>query len=234
MRPMAPRRVRLDETDLRQWFEGSFGRDALRTVVRTIETDENHDGGVRICGDVLDPVSSRVIGDFQRRIYFTASGELEVFSHGLEIEPHYRRRGFAAEFGRHLEQIYRRNGVRRIRLTAGRGAGGRAWARAYDFDDDRLRGFGGPESPGAAAGVGAGGEHVVLPMEGSAHDLRAALVRAIFDAARDDGRITEGERSQLEPLVPHLTVPARIAALPRGVGDDILRGARWPGVRILD
>lgn len=75
---------------------------------------------------------------------------------------------------------------------------------------------------------------MVLPEEGTPRELRLALVRAIVDAARVDERITAQEREQLEPLLVHLTTPAMVAALTRGVGDDILRGARWPGKRSLN
>lgn len=81
--------------------------------------------------------------------------------------------------------------------------------------------------------MGAGGEHVVLPKEGTQEELRRHLVTAIADAAYVDGRIGKDEREALDPELDRLIVPAMIVALPAGLGKRLLRGSRWPGVRDL-
>jgi hypothetical protein len=219
------------EDALLRLHAGRFGKDDLELRVELEGTIAA--GEAVLAGEIVDPRepdSER--GDIRRRYLPSDDGyAAEVWNAGLGLPKRYQGRGFNSALSAQVEAGYKQLGIRFIRLTAGRDAGGVVWASTYDFDDGRLRGFGEPTTAGS--GVGAGGEHVRLPQEGSRHQLRLALVRAIADAALASARITEDERSALEPVLERLVVPAMVLRLPEGLGKRLLRGSRWPGIRDL-
>lgn len=97
------KQLELSARELRAIFEGTFGQDRLSAVVRHTGPDDEHEGGLRVVGEVRTP-EGQVVGEFDRRLYFTEEEELEAFSHGLEIQPVYRGRGFSSEFNRQVER----------------------------------------------------------------------------------------------------------------------------------
>jgi hypothetical protein len=144
----------------------------------------------------------------------TLSGEPEVFNGGMGIDEQFQHRGIASVFNKRMFDTYSKAGIRRVRVHAGRTAGGRAWAKVFDFDTERLRDR--PEWTGIDPGD---------PEEA----IRRTLAQQIIRDALADGRISAQEAKRLIDL--RIEHPA--AFLTDDAGGKALAGAKWPGVRAL-
>jgi hypothetical protein len=214
--------------------EGRFGIDQL-TIEASIEGSIST-GEASLEGAILKPgAEAGPRGTIRRRYLPSRNYAAEVVNAGLRLPEPYQGRGFTTELSLQVEDGYRTENIRFVRLIAGREVGGLVWAASFDFDDSRLRGFGVPTAKGS--GVGIGGEHVRLPSRGSRLELRRLLVRSIADAAVASARITQHERHELEPYLPELVTPALVKAfrLPgdQVLGKRLLEGSRWPGLKDL-
>lgn len=224
----------VSEDQLRRIYHGAFGLDRLQVDVEVVEPTDRFGGGLRASGLVRMPITNVQVGDFHRIAHVDAAGRSAVYNDGLEIRSELQQRGFATDFRNHTRVLLQEAGVQVIRVTAGRDGGGRAWARMYDFDVDRIDGFGAADSPGGQSrGVGPGGEDVVISAPGSEESRRRALVLALFGAALADERISKSEHDELCADVERLLTPAAIASLADDLGADVLRTARWPGVDVV-
>jgi hypothetical protein len=102
-----------------------------RTRIATIDNLADS-GGVNVTGDILTR-EGVTIGAFTRGFWLTDDG-VEVYHTGLSIDPTGHRIG--SEFFDASLAAYRREGVKRVRLTAGGFVGKYAWAqRGFRYSD---------------------------------------------------------------------------------------------------
>lgn len=88
-------------------------------------------------GQIIDVESGRGVGEVHYN-YNGASGEYEVEHDFVRLDRTHRNRGFASELETHLEDGYKRLGVKRITLTAAQ-VGAYTWAtQGYEFAHDKL------------------------------------------------------------------------------------------------
>jgi hypothetical protein len=119
----------IDDDSVRDAFEGTFGREGLRTQVGI-----GRRPSIVVDGTIWDGV--RQVGTFQRRIETEGRDGLGVRQVALYIsDPTLQRTGFGTAFQMRCENYYQRLGVRAIRGRAAGQVGFWAMARwGFDWD----------------------------------------------------------------------------------------------------
>jgi hypothetical protein len=213
----------LTEANLRATWEGQFGSRGYRAAVRQV-TINSGGSGATVKGNVLNSRGTNV-GTFTRNITARGDGSFEVYHAYLQINAGSQGGGFAREFNRHAERVYRAKGVTKVTVSADIDIGGYAWAATgFDFNVSGAT----PEARAKA---------------------RAEYAYSMAYNRHRSGRLSAAEWALVEPLLykggPGETLDGKIqhawelAWLPGGregdhsIGKKILLGTSWSGVKHL-
>jgi GNAT superfamily N-acetyltransferase len=122
--------------DLRQMYTYSDPESGLRAEIdfaQVIGTNGSKTwvSGLSFLGNVRDVAGSgEVVGSFTRKLDDRGNVTHDKFV----IQERVRNQGFGSRFYRNSEEVYRRIGVKEVRLQANLAVGGYAWARmGFDF-----------------------------------------------------------------------------------------------------
>nr|WTA71327.1 2'-5' RNA ligase family protein [Micromonospora sp. NBC_00855] len=171
---------------------------------------------LRIEGDILDGGTGEPVGRTERNFYLDSDGDPYVEHALLSLNPEAQDRGFGTQYSNELLDYYRASEVSRITLAAGLEDGGWTWARAgYDWND-------------------ATPEMVTVS--------RSNLMNRMM-ALRTDSGTSESDRAALDEVMMRMAGPMSQWPRPREIseltgdvgnlGEQILRGSDWYGVRWL-
>ncbi len=213
-----------DEAWLRETWSGAHGRLRLANHVDEVHAtaylgESTLSGEASMVG-VIRRRSGGEVGSASRTVSLQPNGRLNVHHSELSLDESVHRTGFATRFNDAAHEHYARAGVDDVTLSAGLSAGGYVWARA---------GF------KLAPAAGVAGE----PAQALA---RAKAIRALAADALEHGRISTAEHARLAPrlvgdageLAPDtLTSVRELAAIPR-LGEKVLAGSTWKGMRTVD
>lgn len=171
---------------------------------------------VRVEGDILDGTTGEPVGRVERNFYLDSDGDPYVEHALLSLDPEARGRGFSTQYFNDMLDYYRASDVSRITLAAGLDDGGWAWARAgFDWNDAT------PEMVSVS---------------------RSNLMNRMM-ALRTDPATSEGDQATLDDMMMRMAGPTAQWPRPRAIseitgdvgnlGEQILRGSDWYGVRWL-
>ncbi|MFI7527486.1 2'-5' RNA ligase family protein [Nocardia salmonicida] len=171
---------------------------------------------LRIEGDILDGGTGEPVGRTERNFYLDSDGDPYVEHALLSLNPEAQDRGFGTQYSNELLDYYRASEVSRITLAASLEDGGWTWARAgYDWND-------------------ATPEMVTVS--------RSNLMNRMM-ALRTDSETSESDQAALDEVMMRMAGPMSQWPRPREIseltgdvgnlGEQILRGSDWYGVRWL-
>ncbi|MFQ6398471.1 hypothetical protein ACLMAJ_34155 [Nocardia sp. KC 131] len=215
----------LDDYDLTVAFRGlehQYGPYHLEDVAAWHEESWIYDDGrikpaeVSFTGQLRDADGADA-GSVLYSFYRDDRGRLVVKNNLTELNDGFRGKGFSTAFSGSTEEYFRRSGADRILVTAALADGGAAWAKAgYDWDDD-------PHNLATSIGnmkarIGEFLDELDAPIS----DRDAALLRDM--RTRFDGPST-GFPSPQELVM--------LAGDNPKLGDDLMRGSTWHGMKTL-
>jgi predicted ABC-type ATPase len=216
------------EDVLRAIFKGRFGREGYSVHATSITASAS---GGSAQGSIKDN-SGRTVGSFSRSLRKTPDGSWMIYNGSMAMQGvEYEGTGFATAFNAHCFAAYKAKGVREVQVSAAMSGGGYAWAATgFDFQ------VGNESTPLGKAQYRArlarrlaeGGRSKLTPEEwayiepklwneGSGEPLRVDHVQHAWELAYIDGR-PGGKRGTSRPL---------------NIGQKILRGQSWGGIRML-
>jgi hypothetical protein len=212
-----------DESWLRSTWSGGHGRLRLRAALQEVTssatlTEGSLSATARISGKITRR-SGTPVGTVTRRVDLHPNGRLGVYHAYLKLDDTVHRSGFASRFNDSAYRAYGRAGVDDVTVSAALSAGGYVWART---------GF-------ELAPVGAGGA--------AAEALeRARSLRSLVETARSRETISAREFNQLAPRLlgqdevvhEHTLTSIRELAAMDGIGERVLKGQSWRGLREIE
>lgn len=212
-----------DEGWLRETWSGGHGRLRLRADISEVAsrialTESSLSGRAAVSGNVVKR-SGLPAGTVSRDITLSPNGRLNVYHAYLRLDDSLHRTGFASRFNDTAYRRYAEAGVDDVTVTAALSAGGYVWART-GFE---LAPAGSDLSEAAQA----------------LH--RAQKLRGLIDGAVEGGRISRGEYDQLAPRLigddgvvrPDTLTSIRELAAMDGIGERVLKGKSWSGLRTI-
>lgn len=212
-----------DESWLREAWAGGHGRLRLRARVDEVQstiklTERSLSGSAGIGGAIVKRSGGRA-GTVSRNVTLSPNGRLNVYHAYLKLNESLHRTGFASRFNEDAYRRYAAAGVDDVTVTAALSAGGYVWARTgFEF-----------------APMGAD------LTEGAQALLRAQKLRGLIDGALEGGRISRSEYQRLAPRLvgddgavgPNTLTSVRELAAMDGIGERVLKGKSWSGLRTI-
>ena len=146
--------------------------------------------------------------------------EIAPYNRDIELLSRFRRKGFGTRFTHSLENMYRQNGVYRVRGMPAREDGGSTWARdGYTRDPEKT-------DQSVAMVIG----HLAQEADERPSD-EAAVVDDMV------ARLVAALRTGDPNSDPDLPTPSDLVAMSTpdnpSLGKDAMKGSRWHGVKYL-